>query len=45
MAKTSNSSGNSFKISFGARKVGKAQKSYNKHNRTSARKPYRGQGK
>lgn len=31
------------KISFGKRKNGKAQKSYNKHNRKE--KNYRGQGK
>jgi hypothetical protein len=42
MAK-SKSAGSSQKISFGKRKRGKAQKSYNKHDRTE--KNYRGQGK
>lgn len=35
--------GDSRKISFGKRKKGKSQKSYNKHDRTE--KVYRGQGK
>jgi hypothetical protein len=35
--------GNSYKISFGKRKKGKAKKSYNKHDRSE--KNYRGQGK
>ena len=37
------STGSSIKVSFGARKSGKAAKSYNKHDRTE--KNYRGQGK
>jgi len=37
------SAGNSQKVSFGKRKRGKAQKSFNKHDRTE--KNYRGQGK
>lgn len=41
MAKSSKS--DSRKISFGKRKCGKAQKSFNKHNRKE--KNYRGQGK
>lgn len=35
--------GDSRKISFGKRKKGKSQKSYNKHDRSE--KVYRGQGK
>jgi len=35
--------GESYKISFGKRKKGKAKKSYNKHDRKS--RVYRGQGK
>jgi hypothetical protein len=42
MAKAKGSS-NVTKISFGKRKRGKAQKSFNKHDRTE--KNYRGQGK
>jgi hypothetical protein len=42
MAKTKGSS-NATKISFGKRKKGKAQKSFNKHDRSE--KNYRGQGK
>lgn len=42
MAK-SKSAGSSQKISFGKRKRGKAQKSYNKHDKKS--RVYRGQGK
>jgi hypothetical protein len=42
MAKAKGSS-NASKISFGKRKKGKAQKSFNKHDRTE--KNYRGQGK
>jgi hypothetical protein len=42
MAKAKSSS-TSAKISFGKRKKGKAQKSFNKHDRTE--KNYRGQGK
>jgi hypothetical protein len=42
MAKAKGSS-TSAKISFGKRKKGKAQKSFNKHDRTE--KNYRGQGK
>lgn len=41
MAKASSSSSN--KVTFGKRKSGKAQKSYNKHNKSE--KNYRGQGK
>lgn len=37
------SAGESRKISFGKRKKGSAQKSYNKHNRRE--KTYRGQGR
>lgn len=40
MAKTINSAN---KISFGARKRGKAKKSYNKHDRKS--RTYQGQGR
>jgi hypothetical protein len=40
MAKTVS---NSNKVTFGARKRGKAQKSFNKH--TPKPKPYRGQGR
>lgn len=36
-------SSESRKVSFGKRKLGKAQKSFNKHNRKE--KNYRGQGK
>jgi hypothetical protein len=36
-------SGNANKVSFGKRKKGKAQKSFNKHDRSE--KNYRGQGK
>ena len=43
MAKQSAKSSDSRKISFGARKLGKAKKSYNKH--TPRPKAYRGQGK
>jgi hypothetical protein len=42
MAKAKGSS-NASKVSFGKRKRGKAQKSFNKHDRTE--KTYRGQGK
>jgi hypothetical protein len=42
MAKAKGSS-TSAKISFGKRKKGKAQKSFNKHDRSE--KNYRGQGK
>jgi hypothetical protein len=42
MAKAKGSN-NVTKISFGKRKRGKAQKSFNKHDRTE--KNYRGQGK
>lgn len=42
MAKTKAASTSS-KISFGKRKKGKAQKSYNKHNRTE--RNYHGQGR
>jgi hypothetical protein len=37
------SAGASVKISFGKRKKGKSQKSYNKHDRSE--KNYRGQGR
>jgi hypothetical protein len=37
------SAGNSQKVSFGKRKLGKAAKSFNKHDRKE--KNYRGQGK
>lgn len=43
MAKGKSSKGESRKISFGKRKGGKAQKSYNKHNRSE--RNYRGQGR
>ena len=42
MAK-SKSAGGSVKISFGKRKKGRAQKRYNKHDRSE--KNYRGQGR
>lgn len=41
MAKATKNSSN--KVTFGARKRGKAQKSYNKHNRRE--KNYQGQGR
>ena len=44
MAKTTGSS-DSKKVSFGTKKRGKAKKSFNKHNKTRARKRYRGQGR
>lgn len=43
MAKSSKSSGNSQKVSFGKKGTGKAQKSTNKHDRKE--KNYRGQGR
>lgn len=43
MAKASSRGGESKKISFGKRKLGKAKKSHNKHDRTE--RNYRGQGK
>ena len=43
MAKGSKSSAESRKISFGKRKGGKAQKSFNKHDKKE--RNYRGQGK
>lgn len=44
MAKAKSSrGGESRKISFGKRKLGKAKKSFNKHDRSE--KNYRGQGK
>jgi hypothetical protein len=43
MAKAGAKSGDSRKISFGKRKLGKARKSHNKHDRTE--KVYRGQGR
>lgn len=42
MAKGKSSGGESKKISFGKKKLGKAKKSFNKHDRTSSRKRYRG---
>jgi hypothetical protein len=42
MAKTKGSS-NASKVTFGKRKKGKAQKSFNKHDRSE--KNYRGQGR
>jgi hypothetical protein len=42
MAKGKSSGSEARKISFGKRKRGKAQKTYNKHNRRE--KNYRGQG-
>lgn len=43
MAKAKGKGGESRKITFGKRKLGKAKKSYNKHDRSE--KNYRGQGK
>lgn len=43
MAKSTGRGGESRKISFGKRKLGKAKKSHNKHDRSE--KNYRGQGK
>ena len=43
MAKAKSSAKDSQKVSFGKRKKGKAQKSYNKHDRSE--KNYRGQGR
>lgn len=43
MAKTVGKGSDSRKISFGKRKLGKAKKSYNKHDRTE--KVYRRQGR
>lgn len=43
MAKAKGKSASSVKISFGKRKSGKAQKSYNKHDRSE--RNYRGQGR
>ncbi len=43
MAKGKSSKGESRKISFGKRKGGKSQKSYNKHDRSE--RNYRGQGR
>jgi hypothetical protein len=43
MAKTSKSSSNSRKVSFGKRKSGVAKKSHNKHD--NSEKNYRGQGR
>ena len=37
--------GNGTKINFGKKKIGKYRKSFNKHNKTSVRKAYRGQGR
>lgn len=43
MAKARGSAKENVKVSFGKRKKGKAQKSYNKHDRTE--RNYRGQGR
>jgi len=43
MAKAKGGSKESQKVSFGKRKKGKAQKSFNKHDRSE--KNYRGQGR
>lgn len=43
MAKSSGRGGESKKITFGKRKLGKAKKSFNKHDRTE--KNYRNQGR
>jgi len=43
MAKGKAKGGDSRKITFGKRKLGKAQKSFNKHDRSE--KNYRGQGR
>ena len=43
MAKGSKSSTNSNKVSFGKKSTGKAQKSFNKHDKKE--RNYRGQGK
>ena len=42
-AKSSKSSSNSMKISFGKKRTGKARKSHNKHDHKE--KNYRGQGR
>jgi len=43
MAKGKSTAGTSNKITFGKRKTGKSQKTFNKHNRSE--KNYRGQGR
>jgi hypothetical protein len=43
MAKSIKSVGNSIKVSFGKKSVGKAKKSFNKHDKKE--RNYRGQGK
>ena len=43
MAKTTNSTGDSRKTTFGKRKTGKARKSYNRHDRKE--RTYHGQGR
>jgi hypothetical protein len=43
MAKKKGPSGEMQKITFGKKKLGKARKAYNKHDRTE--KTYRGQGR
>jgi hypothetical protein len=43
MAKPKGSSGERTKITFGKKKLGKAKKSFNKHDRTE--KNYNGQGR
>ena len=45
MAKSKSGSNDSKKISFGKKKLGKAKKSFNKHDKKSSRKAYRGQGR
>lgn len=45
MAKAKSGSNDSKKITFGKKKLGKAKKSFNKHDRTRSRKAYRGQGR
>lgn len=43
MAKVKGKSGESVKVTFGKRRKGKSQKSFNKHDRSE--KNYRGQGR
>jgi len=45
MAKSKSGSNDSKKISFGKKKVGKAKKSFNKHDKKRSRKKYVGQGR
>jgi hypothetical protein len=44
MAKASGPN-DSKKINFGKKKLGKAKKSFNKHDKTKGRKEYKGQGR